>query len=97
MMDRSVGSSCGSGPSDLPSLVFALEFQELLDDFVGVYLELVGKMGAHFVLEFLLPAVQLEIALSECSRTWYFLREDSLSLEGSKSSFTLTFDIATKY
>lgn len=93
----SVGSSCRPGPSDLSALVFPLEFQELFDDLIGVDLELIGKVGAYFVLELIVFTIELEVALSEEKSTWYFLREDSLSLEGSNRSLTFNLDIATKY
>ena len=37
----SVGSSCGSGSSNLPSFVLALELKELLNDLIGIDLELI--------------------------------------------------------
>jgi hypothetical protein len=54
-------------------------------------------MAAHLVLELVLLALQLEVALTQQQVTWYLRSEDSLSLQGSKSSLTLVFDIVTKY
>jgi hypothetical protein len=54
-------------------------------------------VGAYFVLEFIVFAIELEVALFGGRGTWYFLRDDSLSLEGSNRSFTFNLDIVTKY
>ena len=86
-------SSCRPGCSDFSPLVLSLEFQQLLDDLIGINLEFVVEMVLYFGVQLALRAVNAKIALPYYKGTWYFLIEDSLSFDRS-NSYSTFFDIA---
>ena len=66
-------------------LVLFFEFEELFDHLVGFYLQVVVKMFLNLLVEFVVLAVQSEIALHRGWVTWYFLRELADSFDTSKN------------
>lgn len=91
---ESIGEAGGSGAAYLASLFLAFQLQKLLDDVVGIHLQLVIEMVLQFCLQFGVTAVYAEVALREGGGTWYLRIDDSLSLERSNRSYTLLLAIS---
>jgi hypothetical protein len=59
----SVCSSRGTHASSLVPLLLALEFQQLLNDVVGVHLQMIIEMVLHLEFEVIVIGSDLEVAL----------------------------------
>jgi hypothetical protein len=88
----SVGSPSWAHAAALP-LLLPLQFQQFLNDIIGVDLQLVIEVVLHLRPQVIVSGGDLEVALRGMGVTWYFLMEQSLSLERSNNSSTRLFAI----
>lgn len=80
-------------PPSLFILILSFEFEKAVDDFIGFGFQLFIEVLLHLLLQFIIRAVQPEVALSKGRLTWYLRRELVDSLAVSKMLYLLAPDI----